>query len=311
MLLGVDAFVFKFVAFVQLRQAARILIVVVFDCDIVELQEALKLDRRAGGAERIRRAVAALDGDVGRRLLHFSRRHLARDRTLPNQLVQLGLVGGEVLGEVLGRALHVGRSHGLVGLLRVLRLGFILAHEGRDVAFGMLGFDQLANVGDDFGNDIDSIRSHVRDEADGFAADIDALVQPLRDLHGLLGAKAELAGRLLLERGGGERRVGVALDRLFLNRGDDKALAFDGGLDGVGRGFVLNVEALESLAVDGLQAGADVLVLGCLEKGFNGPVFVASEGLDLGFAVTDQPQRDRLDAASRARTRQLAPQHGR
>ena len=64
-------------------------------------------------------------------------------------------------------------------------------------------------------------------------------------------------------------------------------------------------------AVDGVEAGGNLFALGGREQGLDGPVFVGPEGLDLGLAVADEAQRDRLHAAGRAGARQLAPQHRR
>ncbi len=48
-----------------------------------------------------------------------------------------------------------------------------------------------------------------------------------------------------------------------------------------------------------------------LERGLDRPIFLRLEGFDLELTVADQPQRNRLHAARRARARQLAPQHRR
>ena len=47
------------------------------------------------------------------------------------------------------------------------------------------------------------------------------------------------------------------------------------------------------------------------EVGVHGPVLARHERLDLGLALADQAQRDRLHAPGRAGARQLAPQHRR
>lgn len=46
----------------------------------------------------------------------------------------------------------------------------------------------------------------------------------------------------------------------------------------------------------------------CRKGSADGPVFLWLENLDLGFALTDQAQRDRLYATRRLRSRQFAPQ---
>ena len=64
-------------------------------------------------------------------------------------------------------------------------------------------------------------------------------------------------------------------------------------------------------AVDGVEAGGELLALAGRHHGVDGPVLVGPEGLDLGLAVADEAQRDGLHAAGRAGARQLAPQHRR
>ena len=194
--------------------------------------------------------------------------------------------------------------------LGVLRLGFVLAGERR-VALAEFGRDDVADMADGFGNDLNAVGSHVGDEADRLAADVDAFVEALGDLHRLLGREAELARGIHLQRRGRERRIGVALGGFLFDRRDAEILAFDCRLDGGGRGFVLDVELLERRAVDGDKASFDIFVLGRGEQGFDRPVFVRPEGLDLGLAIADEPQGNRLHAACRAGTGQLAPEHGR
>ena len=97
-----------------------------------------------------------------------------------------------------------------MGFLGVGLLRFVFAHERR-IARPELGFDDTMNIPDGLGLNGHAIGSHVSDKADGFTADINALVKPLRDLHGLLGGKTKLARGVHLQRRGAERRVGIAL----------------------------------------------------------------------------------------------------
>src|SRR4029077_21032146 len=64
------------------------------------------------------------------------------------------------------------------------------------------------------------VGAHVGDEPDAALADVQPLVQPLREAHGAARVEAELAGSLLLQRGGGERWRRVAAALLALD-GDD------------------------------------------------------------------------------------------
>ena len=195
-------------------------------------------------------------------------------------------------------------------LLGVLGLALVLAGKRR-VALAVFGFDDVADLRDRFRHDLHAVGSHVGNEAHGFAADVDALIEPLGDIHRLLGGEAELARGIHLQRRGRERREGVALRRFLLDLDDAEVAFLDRGLDGMGGSRILDVELLERLAVDCREAGSNFLALGRREQRLDRPVFLGLERLDLGFAVADEPERDRLHTASRAGARQLAPQHRR
>ena len=162
-----------------------------------------------------------------------------------------------------------------------------------------------------FGRDLHAVGSHIGNEPDRLAADVDAFVQALGHLHGLARREAELARGLLLQRRGRERRVRIAPHGLLLHRRDAEVALLDSRLDRVGGDPVLDVELLEPLPGDGVEAGANVLALGRRQQRLDGPVLVGLEGLDLGLAVAYEPQRHRLHAPGRAGSRQLAPEHGR
>jgi len=85
-----------------------------------------------------------------------------------------------------------------VRLLRILRLGLVLARGGRHVTAAVIRADQAARGGNRLVRDVDAVGAHIGDEADGLAVDVDPFVQPLRDAHGVGGREAELAAGLLL-----------------------------------------------------------------------------------------------------------------
>ena len=212
---------------------------------LVDLEEAFELHDRARRAQRIELAVAPFHLDVGRRLLQLGGRHLARDRALPDQLVQPCLVAIEMAGDVLGTARDFGGAYRLVRLLRVLGLGLVLADERRNEPLRVLARDQAADGADRLRDDRHAVGSHVGDEAGDLAADLDAFIQALGELHRLLGREAELAGGVHLQRRGGEGRERVALHGLLLDADDAEVALLDGGLDGGGGGLVLEVELVE------------------------------------------------------------------
>ena len=104
---------------------------------LVERQEAVELDHRAGRAQ-VEQARADLRGDVDGGALELGRLHLARHRAQPDQFVELGLVGIEKFGDVARAARHVGRAHRFVGFLRGLLLGLVGARRVRHILLAVL-----------------------------------------------------------------------------------------------------------------------------------------------------------------------------
>ena len=134
---------------------------------------------------------------------------------------------------------------------------------------------------------------------------VDALVQPLRDRHRPLGAEAELAARLLLERAGGERRGRVALGLALRDRLDDRSQAADG------RGMALGglaVADVDRLAVDPDEVRGEGGAAGRLEQRLERPVLAGRERADLPLALDDHADRDRLHAPRRQAAADLARQ---
>ena len=295
----------------HLRQAARFLVVAfVVAAFLVELEEAVELHHRAGGAQ-IEHARADLAGDVDGGALELGQLHLARDRAQPDQLVELGLLGLELPHDLARPARHVGRADRLVRLLRVLRLGLVAARRLGHVAVAIVGADDAARSGDRLVGDLHAVGTHIGNETDGLAADVDALVEPLRDAHGVGGREAELAARFLLQGRGGEGRLRVALARLGLDRVDGEGGGFERLLEGLGFRARADVEARDLLAVGADEARFEGVVPRRRQRCDQRPVFARDELLDLQLAVADEPQRHRLHPAGRARAGQLAPQHRR
>ena len=77
---------------------------------LIERQEAVEFDHRAGGAQ-VEHAAADLGGDVDGGAFELGRLHLARDRAQPDQLVEPGLVGIETARDLAraGAPRSVGR----------------------------------------------------------------------------------------------------------------------------------------------------------------------------------------------------------
>ena len=195
--------------------------------------------------------------------------------------------------------------------LRVFRLRLVVSGGVRQVAFAELALDLPAALSDGLGHDLHPVRSHISDEAHGLAADVDALIKPLRDLHGLARRKAQLARRLLLKRRRREGRRGIALVLLRLDAFDAEGLSADRIAISVRCRLVRNVEFVELLAAARHEACLDLLIGGRAKDGFDRPIFAGLERFDLRLAVHHEAKRHRLHPACRARARQFPPEHGR
>jgi hypothetical protein len=194
---------------------------------------AVEHDNGAGRAEPVGLTVTAFDVDFGGGLLEFGGGHLTGNGALPDQIVKRGLILIEHTAHAIRRALGISGADGFVGLLGVFGFGFVVAGEGR-VFVAEFSADDVADVGDRLGRDLDAVGSHIRDEADRLATDIDAFIEPLGGAHGLLGGETEFARRIHLQSGCGEGRIRVTLGGLLIDACDAEVAADDGCLDCVG-----------------------------------------------------------------------------
>ncbi len=282
----------------QFRQALFIILIGRLVAALgVEADKAIEDQHLAGGAQ----AGAAILGDkVDRGALELGWLHLARRGAAPDQGIELPLVGIGGL-EVLRGEREIGRADGLVSFLGVLGLGRIAPRFFRQVLRAIGAGDLVAGGAIGFLGHVHAIGPHIGDAA--------GLVEFLRGLHGALGAEAEAARGILLQGGGDEGRRRVALDRLGLDIGhrvaaDSHCFERGGGSLAIGQ-----VEFLEGLAVEAMQAGLEIGAVRGAQLRLDLPVFLRLEGLDFQLAVADQAQRYRLHPAGRTRAGQLAPQH--
>src|SRR6185295_19982490 len=133
---------------------------------------------------------------------------------------------------------------------------------------------------------------------------VDPLVEPLGEGHGLAGAEAELAGGLLLERRRGEGWCRGALPLLLLHTDDAVGRLAQplGVLSGVAFGpeeQSLLVGTGGQLAVGDLGEPCEERLLDVFggEPDVDAPVLDRNERIDLALALHDQPDGDRLDAS--------------
>ena len=311
MLRGLDRLLAERFALRHRGQAAQFVIVGRFVLAfLIESEKAIELHHLAGCAQ-FDVARTRLGDDVDRGALEFGGFHLARDRAIPDQFVEPRLVAIDIFGDFGGCAAGARRAHRFVRFLRVLRLVVIFARRSRDVFLAVVVAEHGANVGNCLRRHVDAVGTHIGDQAGGFAVDLHAFVEPLRESHGDRRGEAELAACFLLHGRGGEGRRRIATGRFRLDRGhlEDSVLKIAGERFRLGAGT--NVEALDLLPVGADQARFEDLVARCRQLGDDRPVFLGDEFLDLELAVADKTKCDRLHATGRARARQLAPEHRR
>ena len=223
------------------------------------------------------------------------------------ELVELGLLGLEMAGDVARAPRHLGRADRFVRFLGVLGLGRVLARRVRHIVVAEILGDDAPGRRDRLGREIDAVGAHIGDEAGRAVADVDAFVEALGDLHGARRRKAELARGLLLQGRGGEGRIGVALDRLRFDRGDREPRSLQVGLEGFGLRARADVQTADLLAVGADETGGEGRVRLRPQMRNDRPIFARHESLDLDLPVADDAQGDRLHAPGRARSGQLSP----
>ena len=228
-------------------------------------------------------------------------------------------------------------------LLRVLHLAGVDARRVRHV-LRAVQFPRLPPRGVDRGlRQRRRVGPHIRD--------VTVLVQPLRHRHRVLGREAELAGCLLLERGGAERRVRGSPVRLALDRLDREVGALE-PVPQTGRGHVVHHARwhrrravvsvigrgpgeVQGITIAQLTRRGEVTALGdpapvhrdqpgrerrrTLVSGAVGPgkdplevpVTRGAEGDPLAFPGDDEPGGHGLDPSRRQPGHDLLPQHRR
>ena len=97
---------------------------------LIDAEEAVEGDGLASGAEP---GSTVVGGDIHAHPVDFGARHLARERALPDQLVEPRLILLEHGRERLRGTGEIGGADRLVGFLRVLRLGAVAAGRLRHV----------------------------------------------------------------------------------------------------------------------------------------------------------------------------------
>ena len=298
MLLGRDAPLFGRLTGHDLRQTAFI-VALVITALVIDGQKAVEQHDLARGAQP---HLPVRAEDVDRGAFHPRGGHLAGDGALPDQIIELALIGFRQ-AQLFRPCRHIGRADAFMRLLRVLGLVLVHARAVGNIGRPEAALDLVTGGHHGLGGHVDAVGAHV--------GDVPRLIQPLRGVHRGLGAHAVFAAGLLLQGRGHEGRIGIARGGLGLDTGDLQRARGDGRhrqFSGLGRG---NVEFRQLPPTQNGQRRLELLPARGGENGLHRPVFLGAEGLDLHLALDDQAQADRLHAARRFCPRQFAPQHRR
>ena len=300
------------VALLQVRQAG-ILAGALGGHVLVGLEEARKRDGAAGGGEvRVAAVRGGLYGHLHGRTLRV--RHLAGHGALPNELVELVLLGVKLACQLArGGETLAGGADGLVGLLGVFHLAVIGTRSvgdklrAEDGGGGpTCGVEALLGQGGRVGTHISNVA---------------VLVKTLRNAHGALRGVVQAAAGLLLQRRRHERGGGFARVRLVLDAGHGHG----GALQSAGQllcfcllddDYLVTLELTlivevtargHALAVQRTQACVEVR--GGLQRCREIPVLRGDERHALTLALHNDAGSHRLHAASRQARHDLLPQH--
>ena len=293
------------VALVEARQrlSGCVLLLFVVRALLVDRRKARERDRMAGGAEHL-----SLADDIRGDRVEDGVRHLAGDKARPDEAVQLELVGRKVPADLLGQQLHVGRADGFVRVLRA-RLGLVNARLAGIVVLAVAALDEACRSSGRLVSQTERVGTHIGDQTGkAVLAQLDALIQLLRDAHGAARRHVQLAARLLLEGRGDERGRRGAFFLAALDLADGERLSGDGVHHAHRLLLVLQLGLAAAVAI--VARGERSAVLG-REQRLDRPVFLGHERADLVFAVDDQTGRDALHTACGQAALDLAPQERR
>ena len=276
------------------EQARVVVLAAVVAALIIKREEAREFDDLPGRAEhRLACSVAQVDAGA----FEPRRGHLARQRTLPDQIVEARMIAAADL--VLA---EIGRTDRLVRFLRVLRFGLILARLVGNIAAVVAIGDRPPRGADRAAVHLNAVGTHVSDRA--------VLIEILRDPHRVAGRKAELARGFLLQGRCREGRRRIARQRLGFDAVDGEMPRLHIGFGGVCIGFVGDRQALDLVAAPARESRLERRAAH-FELARDRPILLRNKGFDFAFAFDDEAQRHRLDAARRFGAGQLPPQHWR
>ena len=275
-------------------QQAAFIVFRIVEAFLIDREETGEADHLSGSAQLVlARRIAQSDGGA----FQLRGRHLARHRAFEDQVIQLALVTAR-----RAFAGEIGRANRLVRFLRVLGLGAVETRLFRAIILAETRGDGIARGHNRAHIHLHAVGPHIGDRA--------RFIKRLRQPHGVLRRETQLACSLLLQGRGGERRRGVAFQRLGFDAFDGEAPRLHGGLGFHGNALRTKAELFQLIAPELYQPRIELSAIVHHPRD-DAPVFVRTKRLDLAFALNDQTQRDRLHAARAFRAGQLAPQHRR
>ena len=195
-----------------------------------------------------------------------------------------------------------------MAVLRVVPL-FEVAGFVRNVLRTVGGLDVRRGSRAGLVRDAQGVRSHVGDETDLGALDVDTFVQLLGHLHGAAGLEAEAAGRVLLQGGGDERRRRLFAAGALLHGVHDVDRVLEPAEVLVGGLFVLDLDF--ALFIGGEGGREDTAGAGRAELRVDAPVLFRFEVPDLLLPVHDEAQGHGLDPAGGETAADLLGDEGR
>ena len=200
----------------QVRQGGGLLLLVVGVLPLlVDGSETRELQGGVAGPENIA-GIFHVDGQTVIECVG----HLAGHKPGPNQLIQLKLLGGQVLLDVLGDQGDIGRPDSLVGVLSIAT-GLKFPGLGWAVAPAIPLGDKAPGSGHRLVRQAQRVGTHIGDQTHRpLAGDVNALIELLGHRHGAGRGHIQLAAGLLLEGGGGKGRGWLAVLLLPLHLGD-------------------------------------------------------------------------------------------
>ena len=195
----------ELLALFQLRERSALLVVGVLSF-LVELGESVELHGIAAALEK-----AACGCDVRSNGIKDGILHLACHEALPDELVELILVGAQRSLDLIGRQADRGGTYRLVGVLRVV-LRFEHPWLLREILRAVKLLDEVCGGSLSLVGDTQRIGSHVGYQTDGaHSCNVDTFVQLLCRLHCTAGLEGIAAARLLLKGRCRKRRSGLLL----------------------------------------------------------------------------------------------------